>query len=386
MAAAPPDEQRGAVVGSPAARDAVLALSAVVFCWLAHELFVRLAAPLVVEQSPFVQPLRFVPLHIAADWDSNYYRLNFDHYQYYAWPPLYTETLRLVARLLRPAGDAFLASALVVNALAQLALGWSLVRLVGVEEAARGGQASSLRRWLAPVLLLLWPLHNVFNAAYSESLFVALAAGCVLAWRLERFVVASLLVALAFLTRTAGLFLIAGLAADSLYRSWRDRSWFTARQLPGLVGIATVVGWQTWLRRVHGVDMESLQAPWIEELVRVHVTPGVEPRLWVAAQLLFVRVPDVLAVWLAIAVTVVALRRRRMLEAGWVGSYLASFALHVYRPFSVPRLLSIIFPLTNQLAEWCARKRWVAAVVVVLFAAVAFVEQTLLFAKRMGEP
>ena len=93
-----------------------------------------------------------------------------------------------------------------------------------------------------------------------------------------------------------------------------------------------MIGWDQYLRWAHGVDLASLQAPWIKELLRAHVAPGVEPRLWVAAQILLFRFPDALAVWLAIAVAVLALRDRRMLEAGWIGAYLASFAaIHVYQ-------------------------------------------------------
>ena len=179
------------------------------FCYLLRELLIAWAAPLFVAPSPFFRPLPWLPLHVVADWDSDFYRQNFERYRNFAWPPLYTAALSGVARLLPATRDPFLSAALVVNVVSHLVAAWFLVRLAQVELASRGG-AAAFEKWLVPTLVLCWPLHNVFFAAYSESLFLALAAGCVLAYRRGRFATCSLLAALAFLTRTAGIFLIVG--------------------------------------------------------------------------------------------------------------------------------------------------------------------------------
>jgi hypothetical protein len=393
MQAAEPGSRAAAGIGLDGRRgDVRLAIGADAFCYLVRHLHVRWVAAALVERSPFLQPFAGLPLHLTSGWDSQYYRENFARYQHLAWPPLYSATLRLVAWGLRFEGDAFAKAALLLNLLCHVAIAYLVVRLVAWERAAEGQPAPALERWLAPVLVLSWPLHNAFHAAYSESLFLALAIACLLAYRQERFAAAALLVALAFLTRTMGIFLVAGLLADALYQGWRggrggpERRRQAARLLPGLAGIACIVGWNLYLRLAHGVDLEALQRPWIEELTRVHVPPGMEPRLWVAGQLLLLRLPDALATWAALAVLVVSVRRERAFDAGFVGTFLGSFALHVYRPFSVPRLLSVVFPISLQLARWSSRGSWLAVLAAVVFSAAALVGETLLFAGRAGEP
>lgn len=353
-------------------------------CYAIHELSalaVRWFMP-----SPFVRPIRWLPFSLVSAWDSRLYEDNFHVYRRFAWPPLYTETLRLVASVLGFGPNGFKQAALVVNLLSHVAIAWLLVRLVRNDEPSLKGHASTLARALAPALLLLWPFHNAYFAAYSESMFVALAAGTVLAYRRERFVLAGVLVSAALMTRVAGSFLVFGLLFDAAMKSWRSKHWVHMGYVTGALGLATLVGWNAYLRIAHGIDAAAAQKPWVDELVRMHVPPGVEPRVWVAARLLLLAVPYPLAVWGAIAYVVHAARRKRYLDVGWLGSYLASFAVHVYRPFSVPRVLSTFFCLTNWLALALRRRPRLALLIVLVFAIVSIREQGRLFSMHGGEP
>ena len=148
-------------------------------------------------------------------WDGEWYRLLADHGydptiahgDSAAFRPLYPLALRALAAPL-PGVDAFWAG-LVVSHVA-FAIGLCLVYRLGQEVLDETGA----RR--AVLYLAIAPFAFVFSAVYAESLFLALAAGCLLLATRGRMWSASGLGALALLTRPIGLALAPALA----WRAW----------------------------------------------------------------------------------------------------------------------------------------------------------------------
>ena len=155
-------------------------------------------------------------------------------YHDYAFFPLYPALVRLMS-LATPAFDGLIAVVL-ANALFVVAL-WLLYQLtteVLDEERAL---------W-SVVLLCVFPFSWVFSMAYGESLFLALSLGSLLAAERGRAGWASVLAALAGLTRLPGLLLIVPLAII-LWRRVADRralAWLAVVPVGAAVFVAYVAG------------------------------------------------------------------------------------------------------------------------------------------------
>jgi hypothetical protein len=140
----------------------------------------------------------------AARWDSVWF-LSIAHSGYdggdrTAFFPLYPLLVRIGGMLGSP-----LLAAIAVSCAAFVVALAALHRLAVIEV---GEQAA---RWTV-LSLALFPGGLWFSAAYSESLFLMVSVGAVLAARQRRWVVAGLLGALAAATRSAGLVLLVPLA------------------------------------------------------------------------------------------------------------------------------------------------------------------------------
>jgi hypothetical protein len=140
----------------------------------------------------------------AARWDSVWF-LTIAHSGYdggdrTAFFPLYPLLVRIGGMLGSP-----LLAAIAVSCAAFVVALAALHRLAVIEV---GEQAA---RWTV-LSLALFPGGLWFSAAYSESLFLMVSVGAVLAARQRRWVVAGLLGALAAATRSAGLVLLVPLA------------------------------------------------------------------------------------------------------------------------------------------------------------------------------
>src|SRR5688500_17283128 len=153
-----------------------------------------------------------------------------------AFFPLYPMLVRVVGEL---TGGRWLLAAFVVSNVALVAALVLLHRLTALEwseEVARR----------AVVLLCVFPTGFFLLAPYTESLFLALALGCLYAARTRRWALAALLGFLAALTRSPGFLLALPLLVEAGLQ-WRvSRSW---RQLVAGAGAAaaTVAGLLAYL-------------------------------------------------------------------------------------------------------------------------------------------
>ena len=130
--------------------------------------------------------------------------------------PLYPWLVRAVAFVCR----SYFGAALLVSGAASICAGLLLRRLVALDYPARVAR-------LAVWFLLIFPTAYFLHIGYSESLFLALVLGCVLAARRQFWAVAGALGALACLTRVNGLLLMPTLLVEAWlqYRQTRRIDW-----------------------------------------------------------------------------------------------------------------------------------------------------------------
>ena len=176
--------------------------------------------------------------------------------------PLYPWTVRLCAFV---SGD-YLASAFIVSALASIAAGLLLQRLVRLdcdEEVARG----------AVWFMFIFPTSYFLHIGYTESLFLALTLGAFLAARQGRWWLAGTIGALASLTRINGSLLIPALAVEAFGVYRRERRWRWEWLWIAFVGcgfaLYLLLNWKVlgdplaFLRIQRGHWYRELTAPWV---------------------------------------------------------------------------------------------------------------------------
>jgi len=156
-------------------------------------------------------------------------------------PTAFFPAFPLLTRPLTSAGMPFWGAALVVNTLAGAAAALCIAAITrryyvgraersgvakwdgGAEPASRADRADRA----ALVTAALWctlPAAYVLSMAYSEAVFTAFAAGCLLAISAERWLWAGVLAALAGATRPTGVILAAVCLVAAVAAAWRRRS------------------------------------------------------------------------------------------------------------------------------------------------------------------
>ena len=161
-------------------------------------------------------------LEIWNQWDSTHYlRLAESGYSAagdsqasLVFFPLYPWLVRFTATMTRD----YMAAALVVSGVASIAAGLLLRRLVRCDENVKVARNAV---WF----LFIFPTSFFLHIAYTESLFLALTLGCILAARKERWAIAGLLGAAASLTRVNGLILGPTLAVEVFLQFRQTRRW-----------------------------------------------------------------------------------------------------------------------------------------------------------------
>lgn len=139
-----------------------------------------------------------------------------------AFFPLYPLLIRLTAPVF---GSAVLAGAL-LSQLSFVGALFSLHRLTELELGRSAATATTL-------MLAFAPLSFFFSAVYTESLFLLLSVGSMLALRRGRWRTACMLGALAALTRSVGVLLLVALVAARVREGRRDRTLAWALAIPG---------------------------------------------------------------------------------------------------------------------------------------------------------
>jgi len=131
-----------------------------------------------------------------------------------AFYPLFPWLLRLVAYI----SGSYLAAGLIVSGIASVAAAVLLRRLVQLDYDS-GVALRSV--WF----FLIFPTGYFLHVGYSESLFLALAFGSVLAARVDRWRLAGLLGAFCWLTRATGAVLVPTLGVEAAQKYFTNRRW-----------------------------------------------------------------------------------------------------------------------------------------------------------------
>jgi Mannosyltransferase (PIG-V) len=307
----------------------------------------------------FADPL-LAPL---ARWDSVWY-LRIANSGYgdsgrAAFFPLYPLLVRSVGTLLGGSHGALLVAAYLVSLAAFLA---ALVLLHRLTELELG---TPLAR---PTLLLLavFPAALYFGAPYSESLFLLLAVGAFYAARTDRWGWAGACAGLASGTRSAGLLLLLPLALiwwGSRPRRPRDAAWLVLVEGDALRFLDVQDAWSrelavplagAWDGLVAAVDGVRQLASGSRTPVYFEAAAGDPFRIAAINVMLFA------ALVFAVVACVGVLRRLPRPYGVWVGASLVlplSFPVTPQPLMSLPRFVSVLFPIFMWLALVCEERR-----------------------------
>ncbi len=165
-----------------------------------------------------------------------------------AFYPLFPGLIRLVAYF---SGN-YLAAGLIVSGIACVVAAILLRRLVQLDYPVSVAMSSV---WF----FLIFPTTYFLHVGYTESLFLALALGCVLAARVDRWRLAGLLGAFCWMTRAGGAILVPALAIEATQQYWaRPRwnwRWLSIAIVPTGFAVYLLINW-----RVSGDPFAFLQA------------------------------------------------------------------------------------------------------------------------------
>ena len=297
-----------------------------------------------------------------------------------AFFPLYPLLVWLVAAPFGGSNAALLLAAFAISLACFLGALALLYRLTELE----------LGRALArPTLLLLavFPAAVYFGAPYSESLFLLLAVGAFLAARTDHWAWAGVCAGLASATRSAGLLLLIPLAL--IWWSSRPRRVASGAWL--LLAPCGIAAYAAWLGFVEGDALRFLdvQAAWSRELavplagawdglvaavdgVRQLASGSRTPVYFEVAagdpfRIAAINIMLFATLVFAVVASVGVIRRLPRAYGVWVT---ASLVLPLSLPvtpqplMSLPRFVSVLFPIFMWLAIVCEERRWTDAVAV----------------------
>jgi hypothetical protein len=338
----------------------------------------------------------------AARWDATWYLAiasgGYDEATRTAFFPLYPLLVRLAGAPGAVAGDpraAYLLAGIAVSLAALPAGLYAVHRLTALELGPREARTAT---WL----VALFPTAFAFSAVYTESLFLALSAGALLAGRQGRWRWAGALGALAAATRSTGLLLVVPLLLLYLYgpredgrpqvarlrprhRLRGDAAWLAlipAGLLAYLAYLAAATGdplapfsvQDAWYRHFAGPlggAWDGAVAAWAG--VR-QLAAGSDGHVYFAAaggdpiRVALHNLGDFVFLAAAVAALVGVFRRLPLAYGAWS---LCAVALPLSYPVgpeplaSFPRYLAVVFPLQMWLAAWAGERRADRAVLAV---------------------
>jgi hypothetical protein len=280
-----------------------------------------------------------------------------------AFFPLYPWLVGLVAWL---PGVGPLAAGLVVSNLAFLGV---LVVAHALTRLEFGRDPETARRAIR--YLAIFPTAFFLLAPYTEALFLVL---CLLAFwwaRRDRWALAATAGALAALSRSVGVVLVLALAVEAMHQ-WRERG---RPLLPRLAAAAAIalgpLAWFAWWQVRFGDPWAPLDAQRNWDRASAPPWGTVADAVWHAWRYRGYWLLDLAVVVLAVVGVVLAIRRVRPSYLTFAG---ASVVLPLLAPYpdrpllSMPRFMSVVFPLAWGYA-YAVERRWIPdALVTAVFA------------------
>ena len=270
--------------------------------------------------------------------------------------PLFPWTTRLLALVVND----YLVSALLVSTLASIAAGILLYRLVQLDFSRA---TASLAVWF----LFIFPTSYFLHIGYTESLFLMLALGCVLAARTGRWMVAGLLGAFACLTRATGLVLVPALLIEAGHQYWTTRRWNWQWLCVAIVPLG--FGGYLWLN-YHTAGDPFAFLPIRKEFYYISLAPpwtGVREAIGslnrTPAQAQIVGVQECLFIALGFVCTILSWIKLRPIYSVWMtGNWLLFTSVSFVA--SVPRYTLTMFPIFFLFAILARRRLWLVIITV----------------------
>ena len=270
--------------------------------------------------------------------------------------PLFPWTIRFLAVVVND----YLVSAFLVSTLASIAAGILLYRLVQLDFSRA---TANLAVWF----LFIFPTSYFLHIGYTESLFLMLALGCVLAARTERWVLAGLLGALACLTRGNGLVLVPALLIEAGHQYWTTRRWNWQWLCVAIVPLG--FGGYLWLN-YHAAGDPFAFLPIRKEFYHISMAPpwtGVREAIGslsrTPSQAQIVGVQECLFIALGFVCTIVSWIKLRPIYGVWMtGNWLLFTSVSFVA--SVPRYTLTMFPIFFLFAMLARRRLWLVIITV----------------------
>ncbi len=270
--------------------------------------------------------------------------------------PLFPWCVRLFGHF---TGD-YLVGAFIVSGLASIFAAVLLRRLVELDHSPDIAQRAV---WF----LLIFPTAYFFHIGYTESLFLALGLGCLLAARTDRWWLAGVLGACCWMTRAPGIVLVPTLAVEAAHQAWVARRWrwrwLWIAAVPAGFGVYLLINWHvtgdpfTFLRMRQKLFAMTTSWPWVgikSGFGSLHRNPG-DSEIVGAQELYFVA--------LGLVCAIVSWIKLRPAYAMWMtGSWLLVTSVNFLQ--SVPRYCLTMFPIFVLFAI-AGRSRFWSAVITV---------------------
>jgi mannosyltransferase PIG-V len=256
-------------------------------------------------------------------------------------------------------GD-YLVSAFIVSGFASVAVAVILRTIVQLDYAA-----DVARR--AVWFFLIFPTAYFLHIGYTESLFLALALGSIMAARLERWWVAGMLGALCWMTRANGIILIPTLAVEAAHqytvtKRWQWR-WLWIAIVSAGFGVYLLLNWKVagdpfaFLRMRKALFAMSTSWPWVgirEAIGNLRRSPS-DAEMVGAQELYFVV--------LGFVCMIVSWIKLRPLYATWLtGNWLLCTSVTFVE--SMPRYSLTMFPIFMLFALLTKNRFWNAVITV----------------------
>jgi len=264
--------------------------------------------------------------------------------------PLFPWSVRLFGHL---TGD-YLIGGFIVSGLASIVAAVLLRRMVNLDYPAAVAQRAT---WF----FLIFPTSYFLHIGYTESLFLALGLGSLMAARTERWWLAGGLGALAWMTRPLGIVLVPTLAVEAIHQYWVTRRWKWQWLWIGLVpvgfGVYLIINWRVtgdpfaFLRMRQKLFAMSSSWPWvgIREAIGSFGRTANEAEMVGAQELYFVA--------LGFICTIVSWIKLRPLYAMWMtGNWLLFTSVTFF--LSMPRYTLTLFPIFILFALVAANRFW----------------------------
>lgn len=268
--------------------------------------------------------------------------------------PLYPWTVRFIAFFTHD----YLISAFIVSTLASIGAALIFQRLVALEYS----KEMALR---AVWFFLIFPTSYFLHIGYTESLFMMLALGSVLAARQQLWLLAGIIGALTCLTRVNGLVLIPALFVEAGHQYWTTRRFQWQWLSIGIIGL----GFGGYLLLNHHVTGDffafssimktnfhkSLIWPW----TGINSAIGALSRDPGEAQMIGMQ--ELTFITLGLVCTIASWIKLRPVYSIWMTVNWLLFTSVTF-VLSVPRYTLTMFPIFILFAMLAARRIWMAAI------------------------